>query len=134
MRTCLAGMFLALIVVTGVGRAADRRWQTGVLADIDITRQVMDFGPGASGFGGSPNTAAPSMKAMADVRVYTIETDVQRIEFKDVVAVGRRSLEAVVGDTVTFALEKKTIYVRDTAGIEHKFSVTRNTIKPKRAA
>jgi hypothetical protein len=118
-----------------MGRAADRHWQTGTWASIDVKRQLLDFGPGTSGFGGPPNNAAPNMKAMADVRVYTIETDVQVIVFKNVVPVGRRSLEdAVVGQPVTFALDKKTIYVRDADGVEHKFTITSNTIKPKRAA
>jgi hypothetical protein len=43
-------------------------------------------------------------------------------------------VEATVGQAVTFALEKKTIYVKDGDGVEHKFSVTKSTIKPKRAA
>jgi hypothetical protein len=130
MRTWLFGVLLALTTVTGLGQAADRRWQTGVWANIDIKRQMLDFGPGASGFGGPPN-AAPPMRAMADVRVYTIESEERRIEFKDVVAVGRRSVDAIVGQPVTFALDKKTIYVRDADGIEHKFSVVKNTVKLK---
>jgi hypothetical protein len=116
------------VLVAGLS-AADRHWQTGVWTGSDIQRQVLDFGPGASGFG-APNTA-PAMRAMADVQTYVIETDDLRLEFQDVVRVGRRSLDVVVGAAVTFALDKKTIYVRDPAGVEHKLRVTKKVSKPK---
>ena len=133
MRARLALAVLVVLSVTGVGRAADRHWETGRWASVDVERRMFDFGPGASGFGG-PRSAAPSMRAMADVRRYTLETDTLTIEFRDVVAIGHRSVDAVVGESVTFALDKKTIYVKDADGAEHKFSVSKKTVRPKSAA
>ena len=109
--------------------AAERRWQTGTWTDVSVKRQIVDFGPGASGFG-RPG-AAPAMRAMADVRTFVIETGAVWLELQDVVQVNRRSVEAAVGGAVTFALEKNTVYVRDADGTEHKLRVTKRVPKAK---
>jgi hypothetical protein len=101
----------------------------GTWTAIDVKRQLLDFGPGASGFG--PPNSAPSMRAMADVRVYVIETEELRIELRDVVPVGRRSIDAKIGDAVTFALDKNSVYVRDPDGIEHKLRVTKKSARQR---
>ena len=75
------------------------------------------------------------MRAMADIRTYVIETDDVRLELKDVVAVGRRSVDAIPGAPVTFALHKNTVYVRDPDGTEHTLRVTKKVssgTRPKR--
>jgi len=119
-----------VVVSSAAALAAERHWQAGTWTDISIKRQLVDFGPGASGFGRP--TRNPPMKAMADVRTFVIETAELRLELEDVVQVGRRSIDAVIGDPVTFALEKNTVYVRDAAGVEHKLRVTKKKPKPNR--
>jgi hypothetical protein len=104
--------------MAGVGIAADRKWQTGTWGDITTTRRVVDFGPGASGFGRPGST--PEMRALADIRHFVIETDEMRIEAEDTVSVSRRSFDATSGTRVTFAVDKKTVYIRDADGGEHK--------------
>jgi hypothetical protein len=111
--------------------AAERPWQEGTWTDISIKRQMFDFGPGSSPFG-QPGGGAPSLRAMADVRVYVIETAELRIEIQDVVPIGRRSVDAEIGDKVTFALDKNTIYIKGVSGIEHKLRVTKKTQKARR--
>jgi len=71
------------------------------------------------------------MRAMADLRTYIIETDELSLELEDVVQVNTRSIDAVIGLPVTFALEKNSVYVRDSDGVEHKLRVTKKTNKPK---
>jgi hypothetical protein len=120
---------LLAIVLPTICSAAGRQWQTGTWTDISVRRQVVDFGPGAAPFGaGAP---APSMRAMADVRAYVIETETERLELSDVVAIGRRSIDATLGQPATFAIEKKTIYIRDADGTEHKLRLTKKTSKTK---
>jgi hypothetical protein len=114
---------IALVVSASPARAAERKWQTGTWIDIGTKRQMMDFGPGATSF--DPRGRGPSMRALADVRTYVIETEDLRIELQDVVSVNKRSVDAVVGQPVTFALEKNTLYVKDADGAEHKLRVTK---------
>jgi hypothetical protein len=120
-------VLLGLLVI-GLS-AAGRQWQTGTWTDHATKRQMVDFGPGASGFG-SPGSAPP-LRAMADIQTYVIETDELRLELQEVVRIGRDALEATVGQLVTFALEKNTVYVRDARGVEHPLHVTKKTTKRK---
>ena len=123
-------VLLALVAVSvSVPTGAERHWQTGKWIDVSVKRRMVDFGPGSSPFGGG-QPSPPSMRAQADVRVYVIETDTLRLELEDVVRVNSRSLDAVIGLPVTFALEKNSVYVRDGDGIEHKLRVTKKTNKP----
>jgi hypothetical protein len=119
------GVVIALVALTTLSFAADRRWQTGTWGDVTTKRRLIDFGPGASPFGRA--RAQPSMRAMADVRKFIIETDDLRLEMEDTVPVGRRSIDPIVGSAVTFALDKKTVYVRDDEGREHKLRLTKKT-------
>ena len=41
-----------------------------------------------------------------------------------------RRIDAIIGEPVTFALEKNAIYIKDAKGKEHKVSVTKKTAKP----
>jgi hypothetical protein len=123
--------FVILFVLASICTlaAAERHWQTGKWIDVSVKRRMVDFGPGASPFGdGRPSS--PAMRAQADVRTYVIETDTLRLELEDVVKVNSRSIDAVIGLPVTFALEKNSVYVRDADGIEHKLRVTKKTNKP----
>jgi hypothetical protein len=124
-RLCLLVMACSIGVVV----AADRRWQTGTWGDITVRRRVVDFGPGASGFGRPGST--PEMRALADVRRFVIENDDLRLEAEDTVSVGRRSFEATSGTSVTFAVEKKTVYVRDVDGAEHKLRLIKKVERSK---
>jgi hypothetical protein len=128
----MRAIVLAIIAVVAVG-AADRHWQTGKWISVESKRKMVDFGPGASPFGGGGRPASPSasMRAEADVRTYVIETDDLRLELEDTVKVNTRSLDAVVGLPVTFALEKGSVYVRDSDNVEHKLRVTKKINKQK---
>jgi hypothetical protein len=114
--------------VAGLG-AAERKWQTGTCVDVTTKRQMLDFGPGSSGFG--PPNAGVQMRALAEVRIFIIETDDLHLELQDTVPIGRRSIEVRIGGPITFALEKNTAYLKDEEGIEHKFRVTKKTARTR---
>lgn len=122
-------VLLFLVITAAICNGAERQWQTGTWTDVGLKRKVIDFGPGASGFG-QPRTT-PTMRAMADVHTYVIETAALRLELEDVVQIGHASVEAVVGAPVTFALEKKTVYVREPGGREYRLRITKKTSKAK---
>ena len=119
-----AAMAVAAIGVLAI--AADRKWQTGTWGEVTTKRRMVDFGPGASPFG-QPGTPSPSMRAMADIRHFVIETDQMRLELEDTVSIRRRSIEATAGAPVTFALDKKAVYVRDSDGTEYKLRLIKTT-------
>jgi hypothetical protein len=125
-KASLVRAVLGAVILAATCAAAERHWQTGTWVDTSVKRQFVDFGPGASGFG-RPSAATPAMRAMADVRTFVIETVDQRLELQDVVQVGRRSIEATVGEAVTFALEKNTVYIRGANGMEHRLRVTKKS-------
>jgi hypothetical protein len=116
-------LLIVLMATTVASVVADRKWQTGTWGDVTTKRKLIDFGPGASPFGRAG--AQPSMRAMADVRNFVIETEALRIEMEDTVPIGRRSIDPIVGSSVTFALDKKAVYVRDGEGREHKLRLTK---------
>jgi hypothetical protein len=118
---------LCAIALTFAGASAERHWQTGTWTDVATRRQMVDFGPGSSGFG--PPNAAPSLRALADVRTFVIETDELRLELQDLVPLGRRSIDVVIGTSVTFAIEKNSVYVRDRDGAEHRLRLTKKTAR-----
>ena len=118
-------ILFALLAVSPLS-AAERHWQTGKWIDVSVKRRMVDFGPGASPFGaGSGRPSTPSMKAQADVKTYVIETDTLRLELEEVAQVNTRSIDAVIGLPAVFALEKNTVYVRDSDNVEHKLRVTK---------
>jgi hypothetical protein len=100
--------------------AADRQWQTGTWAEVKVERPrfVIGIQPRPSG----PASQAP---APTEVRTYVIVTDDLRIELKEPVPPSSRPLAVMIGDRVTFALEKNNLYVRADGKTEHRLQVTK---------
>ncbi len=119
-------LLLTLLVSAASVCAAERHWQTGRCVRFETKRKTIDFGPGASPFSGP---SGPALRALADVRTYVIENDDVRLELEDVVPIGRRSAELFVGEPVTFAVEKNSVYIRETDGKEYRLRVTKQTPK-----
>jgi len=124
-RIDLAIVWLALIVAGGF--AAERPWETGTWTELRTTRPRVVFGLQPSPNGPRPHTPP----ATTLVRVYVIETHVMRFELTDVVPPSLPTVEAVVGEAVTFAVDKNTLYVRGRNGVEHRLRVTKKLTKPQ---
>jgi hypothetical protein len=95
---------VGVIVVTFVASAdfclaAERRWQTGTWGVQSTTVK-------------HPN-----------IRRYVIDTAAFRLEVEDRSPGPRRPIDAAAGASVTFALERRTVYVRESAGVERKLRV-----------
>ena len=118
---------IAVGLVTANAWAAGpaRTWQTGTWRDVQIVRPRVVFGPARRPGIGSP---AP---AIAEIRTYVIETDDLRLELKENTTADARRIDATVGEPVTFALEKNTVYIKEAGGAEHKLSVAKKITKPK---
>jgi hypothetical protein len=124
-RTGLAVVWLAVTVAGGF--AAERPWEAGTWAEIRTTRPRVVFGLQPSPNG--PRSHTPPTTTL--VRVYVIETDVMRFELTDAAPPSLRTVEAVVGEAVTFAVDKNTLYVRGRNGVEHRLRVTKKLTKPQ---
>ena len=124
--TMVAVIICLLGVATG---ASERNWQTGTCTDASVQRDLT-VGPGAVGSRpfGAPNPSSPPV--VPQVVAYVIETQDQRFEVKDVHRIGAGTLNLMVGDRVTFAVTKNTVYIRDAKGHEHRFRLTKKTRKP----
>jgi hypothetical protein len=106
---------------------ADRAWQTGVWKDVQVKRAKVVFGvaPGDPGSGGM----RPGPPPTRETRLYVIETDTLRLEMKLDATVDTPRLDVLVGEPVTFAIEKNSAYIKGEKGRETKLSLTKKTTK-----
>src|SRR5436190_14437589 len=120
-RTIAVGLMAANVWAAGPERA----WQAGTWRGVQIVRPRIVFGVSRDPRAGSP---AP---AIAEVRTYVIETDDLRLELKENTTADARRIDATVGEAVSFALEKNTVYIKEGDGAEHKLAVTKKITKSK---
>ena len=125
---------ILLVLIASVCAAADRKWQTGTWVDAGIKRTPYIGAAPGTNRPPSPESMTPA-PLMADVGTYVIETDDERIELQDMTPIANGdSLDAtvVLGASVTFAIEKKTAYIRMAGGKEHRLLVVKRG--PKKAS
>jgi hypothetical protein len=106
---------------------AERVWQKGTWRDVQVKRPKVVFGVAPN----SPNTGVPrsSPPAAQEIRTYVIETDTKRFELKENATVDTPRIDVLVGEPVEFAIEKKTVWVKDQDGHEHKLSLVKESKK-----
>lgn len=101
-----------------------RAWQTGTWREVQIVRPKVVFAPAQR-----PGVVSPA-PVLAEVRTYVIETDDLRVELKETTTADAPRIDATVGETVIFALEKNIVYLKEGDG-EHRLSVTKKITKTK---
>ena len=104
--------------------SAERAWQTGTWRDAQTKRPKVVFGVAPTNPNGTPRVAPP---AAQEVRTYVIETDTLRLELKENTTVDAPRLDVLIGEPVTFAIEKNSVYIKDASGKERKLSLTKKT-------
>lgn len=116
---------LAIGVLCGFAAlgAAERVWQTGTWRDAKVEIPRVLFSVQTR----DPNGNVPRTAPARETRTYVIETDTLWLELRQDATVDTPRIDAVIGQPVTLALEKKTAYVKDEDGREHKLSVKRQT-------
>jgi hypothetical protein len=118
---------VCLALIGADGLAAERAWEMGTWAEVRTRRPRVVFGLQPSPNGPGRQTAP----ATTLVRTYVIETDVLRFELTDIAPASLRTVDAIVGEAVTFAVDKNTVYVRGPNGLEHRLRVTKKLKKPR---
>lgn len=116
---------VALLTANAWVAGSERAWQTGTWSGAQVVRPKVVFGVARPPRVGSP---AP---AIVEVRTYIIETDDLRLELKENTTTDAHRIDATVGTSVTFALDKNTVYIKEPDGTERKLSVTKKNTKTK---
>ena len=116
--------FLAVIVLSAtLVWAADKVWQTGTWRETKTERPKVVFGVAPN----NPNSGVPrtSPPAAMERRIYVIETDTLRLELRQDATVDTPRIDVLVGEPVTFAMEKNDIWIKDSEGHEHRMKVSK---------
>jgi hypothetical protein len=116
---------IALATTSASVATADRDWRRGIWAEVKVTRPKFVFGVQPR----NPVTQAPEMTI---VRTYVIDAEDLRLELKEPTPRPMRPVDALVGEPVTFALEKNTVFIRGDDGTEYRLQVTKRGSPPKR--
>lgn len=98
-----------LIVLAVAGTSADRRWRTGTWTRVGVKHTALVGDPVQE------RSLPPGVKPqMTQVATYVIETDDRKYSLQSLVGLGSDELDArvTVGTLVTFAIEKKTAYIK----------------------
>jgi hypothetical protein len=127
-RTLLVTAAILVACVDSVPTGADRRWQLGTWVDAGIKRTNAVGNPAHERM--PPGFNKPTL---TEVATYVIETDDRRFELQEMAAIGQNSLDlhVTIGTTVTFAIEKKTAYIKVDER-EYRLLVVKSERKPGR--
>ena len=117
---------LLLCVIAVSTALAERQWQKGTWREAKINRPRVTFNVQPR----DPNSNLPPAAQTREIRTYVIETQTLRLHLRQDATADTPRIGVLVGDPVTFALEKKTVYVRDD-GREYKLSVTKQEKIPR---
>jgi hypothetical protein len=120
-RKLLAAVVFALVSVATLG--AERQWQNGTWRDEKIERPKVLFSVQSR----DPNSNLPRTASAREIRTFVIDTSTHRLELRQDATVETPRIDVVLGQPVTIAIEKKTVYVRDGEGKEHKLSLRKQT-------
>ena len=113
--------------VISVAAAAEREWQKGEWREVSVERPRVSIGVVTR----DPNNRTPQAASAREVRKYVIETGTHRLELRQDGTADTPRLDAEIGEPVTFAIEKKNVYVKDPHGREHRFTLTKQTALSK---
>lgn len=120
-RILLMATVCALVGATVV--AAERQWQTGTWHESKVERPKVLFSVQTR----DPNSNLPRTAAAREVRTFVIETSTHRLELRQDATVDTPRIDVLLGQPVQIAIEKKTVYVKDSEGKEHKLSLRKLT-------
>ena len=74
-----------------------------------------------------PNSNLPQTASAREIRTFVIDTRTHRLELRQDATVDTPHIDVMVGQQVQLAIDKKTVYVKDGLGKEHKLSLRKQT-------
>lgn len=120
-RRGLLAVLVTVLVATVM--AAERQWQSAIWRDSKIERPKVLFGVQPR----DPNSNVPQAAVAREIRTFFIETGTHLLELRQDATVDTPHIDVLPGQTVRIAIEKKTVYVKDGLGKEHKLSLRKQT-------
>ena len=120
-RRVLVAVLVSVLVAAVM--AAERQWQTATWRDSKIERPKVLFGVQPR----DPNSNLPQTAVAREIRTFVIETSTDLLELRQDATVDTPHIDVLPGQTVRIAIEKKTVYVKDGVGKEHKLSLRKQT-------
>ena len=120
-RRVLVAVLVSVLVAAVM--AAERQWQTATWRDSKIERPKVLFGVQPR----DPNSNLPQAAVAREIRTFVIETSTDLLELRQDATVDTPHIDVLPGQTVRIAIEKKTVYVKDGLGKEHKLSLRKQT-------
>ena len=122
-----AAFLVWALVFCVAGLAAEREWQNGTWREYNVERPRVLFNTQTR----DPNSNLPHATPAREIRTFVIETSTQRLELRQDATVDTPRIDILLGQPVLVAIEKKTVYVKDGEGKEHKLSLRKQTeLKP----
>jgi len=122
---CFVSGVLLLVACSSPFLAKDRAWTTGTLVNAETERDSSDVGV--------PPTIITGPKIVTlrnDVTYYTIDDGKYRwVVSRRMTKRDDQPLKVTINTQVKFAIEKKTCYLLDEQGEEHKLMVERKRLK-----
>jgi hypothetical protein len=118
-------LFAAIICAAAgvVAIAQGRQWQGGTWRETSVERPKVLFSVQSR----DPNSNLPSTAVAREVRTFVIDTKTHRLELRQDATVDTPRIDVLIGEPVVIAIEKKTVYVKDAEGKEHKLSLRKQT-------
>jgi hypothetical protein len=108
-------------VFAGTVAAAERQWQKATWEDYTVERPRVLF----SAQPRDPNNNVPAPPR--EVRTFVIDTETHRLELRQDATVDTPRIDVFIGQPVLIAIEKKTVYIKDADGKEHRLSLRKQT-------
>jgi hypothetical protein len=127
-------VFLATAMcLMAIAAGPKRHWQTGTLVDAGRKHNNAVGGAATETRRPMDPRVVPTPRGTPEVGTYVIETTDLRLQLEAMVPVAGSDFEhqIAVGQPVTFALEKNTVYVKLAGGHEHRLRVIRKSAKNK---
>ena len=120
-RARLAAIVCVIFSIAAI--AAERQWQKGTWRDSKIERPRVLF----SAQPRNPNDNVPHTAGAREIRTFVIDTSTHRLELRQDATVDTPRIDVLIGEPVSIAIEKKTVYVKDNEGKEHKLTLRKQT-------
>ena len=110
-------------VLCPAGFAAEREWQNGTWREYNVERPRVLFSTQTR----DPSSNLPNTTPAREIRTFVVETSTHRLELRQDATVDTPRIDVLLGQPVLVAIEKKTVYVKDGDGKEHKLSLRKQT-------